>query len=311
MNVLIIGLGSIAKKHVSALKSLQYDVNIYALRSNPEVTTEEGVINVFNIDYLPKSIDFTIISNPSHLHFQFIELFSKKGIPLFIEKPAVHSLVNVDSLLSRIEEQNIITYVACNLRFHPCLTFLKRSLDFEVQRINEVNVYCGSYLPDWRSGRDFRTIYSANASMGGGVHLDLFHELDYTTWLFGFPKKSNSILRSVSNLDIDSIDYANYVLEYDQFTASIILNYYRKKPKRQIEIIFEDGTWTVDLIKNEILTDSGDYLFKIPDYNVRNTYALQLDYFIECLKRKEQPMNSLKDSVKNLKICLNYEEFKR
>lgn len=307
MNVLIIGLGSIAKKHISVLKSLKYEVKIYALRSNPEVTAENGVTNVFNINNLPELIDFVIISNPSHLHFQFIELFSKKGIPLFIEKPVVHSLENVDSLLSLVEENNILTYVACNLRFHPCLTFLKRNLDFEAQRINEVNVYCGSYLPDWRPGRDFRTIYSANSSMGGGVHLDLFHELDYTTWLFGFPKKSSSILRSVSNLDIDSIDYANYILEYDQFTTSIILNYYRNKPKRQIEIIFQDVTWTVDLIKNEIFTDSGDYLFKIPDYNVRNTYELQLDYFIACLKRKEQPMNSLKDSIDNLKICLNYE----
>lgn len=307
MNILVVGLGSIAKKHISALNSLPYEMKIYALRSNFDVTSEEGVINIFDINNLPEFIDFAIISNPSHLHFKYIELFSKKGIPLFIEKPAVHSLNNVDNLLSLVEKNNILTYVACNLRFHPCLTFLKKNLDFETQRINEVNVYCGSYLPDWRPGRDFRTIYSANASMGGGVHLDLFHELDYTTWLFGFPKKSNSILRGASSLDINSIDYANYILEYDQFTASIILNYYRNKPKRQIEIVFQHETWTVDLIENQIFTDSGEYVFKIQNYNVINTYSLQLDYFIACLLRKEQPMNSLNESIDNLKICLNYE----
>ena len=33
MNVLIIGLGSIAKKHIEALHSLKLDFEIYALRS--------------------------------------------------------------------------------------------------------------------------------------------------------------------------------------------------------------------------------------------------------------------------------------
>lgn len=307
MNILIVGLGSIARKHIMALEALKIDAKIYALRSNPNSSLEEGIENIYDLDGHSVAFDFAIISNPTHLHYEFIKKLALRGVSLFIEKPAIHCLENADELVQLIEDKKTITYVACNLRFHPCIAFLKNKIDTETLRINEFNVYCGSYLPDWRPGKDFKTIYSANAAMGGGVHLDLFHELDYTAWLFGLPTKSKSVLRNSSSLEIDAVDYANYILEYDSFTASIVLNYYRRKPKREIEIVLDEDTWTVDLIKNEIKNDAGEYLFQALYFNVKDTYSLQLDYFINCLKNKHVPMNSLKGSIEILKICLDNE----
>jgi predicted dehydrogenase len=304
MNILLIGLGSIAKKHIAALQTLKINFKIYALRSNKNAETEEGIENIFNLEDVNVVFDFAIISNPTHLHFEYIEKLAQKGIDLFIEKPAIHSLENATELIQITKDKKVVTYVACNLRFHPCITFLKNKLATETLRINEVNVYCGSYLPDWRLGKDFRTIYSANASMGGGVHLDLFHELDYTIWLFGLPNESKSVLKSTSSLNIDSIDYANYVLEYNSFTTNIILNYYRRKPRREIEIVLENDTWTVDLINNEVKNDNGDFLFQVSTFNVKDTYNDQLKYFINCLNNNESPMNSLSESIEILKICL-------
>jgi predicted dehydrogenase len=304
MNILLIGLGSIAKKHITALRALKINFKIYALRSNKNAETEEGIENIFNLDDVNVVFDFAIISNPTHLHFEYIEKLAQKGIDLFIEKPAIHSLENASELIQLTEGKKTVTYVACNLRFHPCITFIKDKLATETLRINEVNVYCGSYLPDWRPQKDFRSIYSANASMGGGVHLDLFHELDYTIWLFGLPNESKSFLKSTSSLNIDSVDYANYVLEYNTFTTNIILNYYRRKPKREIEIVLENDTWTVDLINNEIKNDNGDFLFQVSAFNVQDTYKDQLRYFINCLNNNESPMNSLSESIETLKVCL-------
>ncbi|MDP2420233.1 Gfo/Idh/MocA family protein [Sediminibacterium sp.] len=304
MNILIVGLGSIGKKHIDAIKKMGLSCNIYALRSDNSSNVENGIYNIYNFDDIKVSLDFAIISNPTHLHYEYIDKLANKGIPLFIEKPAIHSLNSSDKLLRLIEEKKLITYVACNLRFHPCINFLKNKIDSLELRINEVNIYCGSYLPDWRPGKDFRKIYSANPEMGGGVHLDLFHEIDYTVWLLGLPNKSKLVLRSVSSLDIDAIDYANYLLEYDNFSVSIILNYYRKKSKREIEIVFDDKIWIIDLNRNEVKNDDNEYLFKALNFNVQETYYYQLEYFINCLNNNEVPMNSLKESVDILKICL-------
>ena len=305
MNILIIGLGSIARKHLTALRSLKMNAKIYALRSKPSSEVEDGVTNVYDLEDFNIPIHFAIISNPSNLHYHYIELLSKKDIPLFIEKPALHSLENSEKLVKLIEKKQLPTYIACNLRFHPCIAFLKKEIAIQSLRVNEVNVYCGSYLPDWRPGKDFRAIYSANASMGGGVHLDLFHEIDYITWIFGFPNKSTSILKNLSSLEIDAIDYANYLLEYDTFTANLTLNYYRRKPKRQIEILFDNDTWTVDLINNHIKNDNEEFIFQAQNFSVLDTYTSQLEYFISYLKNKKAPMNSFKESIDNLKICLN------
>jgi predicted dehydrogenase len=304
MNILLIGLGSIAKKHISALRDLKIDFKIYALRSNNNAEYEDGIENIFNLENINVVFDFAIISNPTHLHFEYIEKLAQKGIDLFIEKPAIHSLENATELIKFTEDKKVVTYVACNLRFHPCITFLKNKLSTETLRVNEVNVYCGSYLPDWRPGKDFKTIYSANASMGGGVHLDLFHELDYIIWLFGLPIESKSVLKSTSSLNIDSVDYANYVLDFNSFTTNIILNYYRRKPKREIEIVLDNETWTVDLINNEIINDYGELLFQVGEFNIKETYRDQLRYFINCLKNNKSPMNSLSESIEILKICL-------
>ena len=307
MKVLIVGLGSIARKHIYALFSINKNTKIYALRSGYNSNNVEGVTNIYDLTD-PKTIfDFAIISNPTHLHFKFIEKLTLLEIPLFIEKPTLHSLEKASYLTNIIDRKSIVTYVACNLRFHSCIQFLKEIMQEEKLKINEVNVYCGSYLPDWRPDQDFKKSYSANSNMGGGVHLDLFHELDYTTWLFGLPIKSNSLLRSSSLLKISAIDYANYTLEYSTFTANIILNYYRISPKREIEIVLENSIWTIDLIRNYIKNDSGEKIKKKEDFQVTDTYRLQLNYFIECLKKKQTPMNSFKESLDNLKICLQNE----
>ena len=307
MNILIVGLGSIARKHIEAIQFLNYNAKIYALRSTNNVVDQKGITNVFSLDNLEIIFDFVIISNPTHLHFEYIQLLAEKNIPLFIEKPAIHSLDNCADLINIIDAKKLITYVACNLRFHPCILFIKEYIKIIPARINEVNVYCGSYLPEWRPGKDFRKIYSANENMGGGVHLDLFHELDYTTWIFGLPIKSSSIKRGVSSLSINAIDYANYCLEYNNFTANIVLNYYRKKIKRTIEIVLDNQIINVDLVNNKVSDENDKILFQISNFEMLNTYIKQMDYFINCLKQKEKPMNSLKESIEVLKIVLQNE----
>ena len=127
--------------------------------------------------------------------------------------------------------------------------------------INEVNVYCGSYLPDWRGNVNFRKIYSAKKNMGGGVHLDLIHEIDYSTWLFGQPMETYGFMTSTSSLNIDSTDYAQYNLMYEKFVLNIKLNYFRRDTKREIEIVLEDDILVCDLLNSEIRNSKNEIIF--------------------------------------------------
>jgi len=302
MNVLIIGLGSIAHKHIYALKALSEKVNIYALRSGNNSTQIEDIINIYELSQAKVPFDFAIISNPTAAHYKTIVQLLPLHIPLFIEKPLVHLLEEGDAIVKKCMSEDIKAYVACNLRFHPCIQFLKQYLTNNVSRINEVNIYCGSYLPDWRPQKDFRTIYSANPELGGGVHLDLIHELDYTYWLFGAPISSNKLLTNHSALDIRAVDYAYYNLSYTDFTINITLNYYRKDAKREIEILLEDGTLKADLLVGTVTFNSRLLFEKKTD--IHFTYVEQMRYFLENIHENRTIMNNIEEASKILKICL-------
>ena len=305
MKVLIIGLGSIAKKHISSLMELIPDVKIYAFRSVKNSAIFLNVTNIYDLNDAPNDIDFIIISNPTSLHANAIEQILNFNAPIFIEKPIFDKIETNSSLVNLIREKKLKTYIACNLRFHPAIVFLKNYLQNSNKRINEVNVYCGSYLPEWREATNYIDSYSAKSSLGGGVHLDLIHELDYSIWLFGYPLKHSSVKRKVSQLQIDSMDYCSYNLFYENFNLSIVLNYFRVKPKRQIEIVFEDDVITCDLLNTIIINSHGQVIFEEKGFNMNDTYLKQMEYFIHHLKDDKPFLNNINEAFDILKIALH------
>jgi predicted dehydrogenase len=303
MNVLIIGFGSIARKHLAALREIDPGVTVTALRSSAVHETVPGVTSIVSLEHLPHRPDFVIISNPTSRHGDSIKKVADLGCPLFVEKPVLSSLSESADIQRLVRERGLVTYTACNLRFHPAIRFLGRYLQEEALRVNEVNLYCGSYLPDWRPGKDYRSIYSANEDMGGGVHLDLIHEIDYCTWLFGMPDSSERLTRRSSSLEISAADFASYRLLYPGFTASITLNYYRRDPKREIEVVTESGTIHADLLACRV-AQNDQVLFQ-GESNVVGTYASQMRYFLEHLESGLQPMNSIDEAIGVLRIALH------
>ncbi|WP_294590980.1 Gfo/Idh/MocA family oxidoreductase [uncultured Bacteroides sp.] len=302
MNVLIVGLGSIAQKHIKALRDIEPTISLYALRSSANAKCFEGVANLFTLNEVESiPFDFAIISNPTSEHLQSIFSLSQLNIPLFIEKPLYHDL-SIQNLVEEIKSKELLTYVACNLRFLEALRFAKQRITDLKLRINEVNAYCGSYLPDWRKGVNYKENYSAIPELGGGVNLDLIHEIDYIYWMFGAPINTQKWLTNSSSLGIRSFDYANYCLAYPGYNVSIILNYYRRDTRRFLELVCESETIYVDLLKNEVFVNGR--LFFSSDNRIVDTYEKQLHYFIECLSQKRLTFNTISDAYNVLQICL-------
>jgi predicted dehydrogenase len=301
MKVLVIGLGSIAQKHINALKELYPEVSITALRSSKQGEKIEGVSDIYNIPELSFVPTFIIVSNPTNLHLESIKMALQFKCPIFIEKPILHTLSGLEQLGAVIKKENVLTYIACNLRFLSSMQFLYTYLsDHPTESINEVNAYGGAYLPEWRNGKDS---YSFYAEKGGGVQLDLIHEFDYLYWIFGKPIDIKAYRRSGSSLAISSIDYANYLLIYDKFVANVILNYYRRDAKRTFELVFSDKTWMVDIFQNRI-TQADTIIFE-DSTRVIDTYKTQMQYFVNCINKNRVEMNSFSEAFEVLKICLH------
>lgn len=303
MKILIVGLGSIAQKHINAIMKLMPAAEIVALRHSGNSSPYKGIRSVYSwneIDFFPY---FILISNPTSEHAATIKKALDFKCPLFIEKPSLNKLDDANELLGIIKTNKIITYTGCDMRFHPALQFIKTYLIENRPIINEVNSYCGSYLPDWRKNVDYKTVYSAIPELGGGVHLDLIHEPDYCYWLFGKPVSSNNYFRNKSDLNIDAFDYANIIWEYENFSISIILNYYRRDVKRTLEIVTSQTTLMVDFILGTVSNTEGNILYRTQS-DTRDIYEMQMSHFINCINQKKDSINTFEESVEILKTLL-------
>ncbi|MBU1179646.1 Gfo/Idh/MocA family oxidoreductase, partial [Patescibacteria group bacterium] len=215
MRILVVGFGSIGRRHVKNLLSLGVDDILLYRRS------KKG--NEFNIpeyddldEALAQKPDAVLIANPTALHIPIAIKAARVGAHLFIEKPLSHNLEGVEELSRIIKEKGLISMIAYQYRFHPALQKIKELIDSGVLgKIIFGRVEVGQYLPDWHPGEDYRKGYSARKDLGGGVILTLIHEIDYLTWLLGKPKSVSSVAGHFSNLEIDIEDLAEISVKYE------------------------------------------------------------------------------------------------
>ncbi|EPM2759152.1 L-glutamine-D-fructose-6-phosphate isomerase subunit, partial [Campylobacter jejuni] len=190
-------------------------------------------------------------------------------------------------------------YVAYLLRFHPVIVALKKLLKGE--KIYFASLVCNSYLPHWRA-LDYRQNYSAKKELGGGVLLDLSHEIDLAFFLFGNLELIYSQNAKISELDITSDDFAFLVLKNSQKAKiHIELDYFSKFNKREIIIHTLEKSFKADLINNKIEIYHKDQSQKI--LNFENDTIKTLQNLHHAVFEKDKELCDLKQALKVLEIC--------
>ena len=261
-SILISGYGSIGRRHVNILSRLVKKKNITIL-TNQKVSNFRTVktlkaLNEVNPHYI-------VICNPTSDHLNKVK---------FIEKNCRNKFVLVEKPLfskpDKINTEKNKYYVGYSLRFNPIINFLKKKI--KSKKIWNVNIFCGSYLPNWRSNINYRKSASAKKSLGGGVLLDLSHELDYVQWLFGKIEIEHCKSMKLSNLNIGTDDFLNLTGKTKNVPSiQITLNYFTREPTRQIFIDGKNVSVQADLIKKNVVYYDGNkkkiYNFKNSDRN--------------------------------------------
>ncbi|MFA4934076.1 MAG: Gfo/Idh/MocA family oxidoreductase [Candidatus Omnitrophota bacterium] len=309
MKVLLVGCGSIGKRHLGNLNKLAEVSQIFVyskvkhcldgLKDKRKVSMVKSLHTV--------QADLAVIANETYQHLNTALILAKKGIHLFIEKPIAHNLSGDLEKLKRIVRLNKIKVgVGYNLRFLGALKFIKTKLSHNlIGSIYFAKIEAGQYLPFWRKGRDYRVSYSASKKRGGGVALDLSHEIDYMRFLFGDPYSSKVVKAKVSNLKINADDVFEGIYVYDNFICSVHLDYLQKNKKRVICIEGEKGALTCDLINKRIIIDTLGRKTVVSDkklFNLDKSYTDEIRSFIKSVKFNRQPEVTFEDGVKVLKL---------
>lgn len=244
MKVLIIGYGSIGKRHDEVLSTFS-EVEVI------DIVTEQNIANrtLYKSLQEVKNIsqyDYFIISSQTNRHYEqllYLDNHIQNKI-IFCEKPLFASKKELEICNNKV-------YIGYVLRFHPLLQKLKQFLQNE-NAIN-VNVKCGQYLPTWRTNSDYKKSYSAKKEEGGGVLLDLSHEIDYVQWLFGAIEDIKSYQVKISDLEIDSDDLTLIIGKTKQnIMVNISIDYISKITHRRVMVDTFESSYELDFIANKL-----------------------------------------------------------
>ncbi|MBQ9032173.1 MAG: Gfo/Idh/MocA family oxidoreductase [Parasporobacterium sp.] len=254
LKICFIGIGSIARRHIRNLKTVcdkkGINLEIDALRHSKQNNEVDRIQTIYyDLKDLPDDYDAVFVTNPTELHIEALEKVHNKGRHFFIEKPVV-SMNQIKKAMDFPLRKESVYYVACPLRYNAVIQYIKQNI--RVDDVISVRSISSSYLPDWRPGQDYRTTYSAHKDMGGGVSIDLIHEWDYLTYLFGWPEKVLHLIGKKSDLEIDSDDYAVYLAEYKDKIMELHLDYFGRKTIREVQLITKDDTIVGDLVNNTL-----------------------------------------------------------
>lgn len=303
LRVCFIGIGSIARRHIKNLIELceeaQVQLRIDAYRHSVSGGNIEGITHVYhNPSEMPNDYDIVFITNPTKLHLSALEMFHDKGIHFFIEKPVV-SIEQIEAARNFPLKRSSIYYVACPLRYNSVIRYIKENINTE--EVISVRSISSSYLPDWRIGQDYRQTYSAQKKLGGGVDIDLIHEWDYLSYLFGTPRKMHSFIGKKSELEIDSNDYAIYIAEFEKMIAELHLDYFGRKTIREIQLFTNNDTIIGDLVNSKILfLKSG----KIVEFHEQRDdfQKRELEYFLNLIYMKNVNENGYVHGLEVLEL---------
>ena len=165
----------------------------------------------------------------------------------------------------------------------------------------------GYSLPLWRPDRDYRTLYSASSAKGGGVALDLSHEVDYMRYLFGQPRSWKVVRTKVSSLEIDTDDLFEGVYRFDNgFVCSVHMDYLQPHRRREIRILGSKGSIACDLTGSLLRTQAeGCEEVCVTDermFDVPGTYVEEMRHFVASVKGVEEPCVTLDDGIEALKL---------
>lgn len=306
----LIGLGSIGRRHLRLLKELRPDIEVILVRSGQGGSWPEEALAVGSVSTIEEAIGLdinaAIISSPAPFHVnQAIQLIDA-GIPLLIEKPISNTLDKTDQLKTLAENAGVPVLIGYVLRYSLALQqFHEMLIGNAVGRVTGVNIDCGSYLPEWRPGQDYRTTSSASPEMGGGVLLELSHELDYANWLFGPFKSVDAIVSNSGILDVQVEDTSDLELISENGLKIIIhLDFVTREPIRQCVVLGADGDLTWNGLNNEVTLHHKSGETKSWAFNCArdDMFRAQLKHFFNCVEKGEIPKVNLTDGIAALKI---------
>lgn len=310
MHIGLIGLGSIGERHLKNLE--QHSVKVTILSKRRDIKDARAVRDWDSFERCGP-FDAFFITNETIKHIATLKKcirLKPKGI--FVEKPLSHTSKGLELISKELKKNNIAVFVGYALQFYDPIIYIKKVVKSKKigNKLFYMHIFVGQNLEAWRN-RNYKKTYSAKKSQGGGVLLDLIHDINYPAWILEDPLYPvTAFVKKISKLSIDCEDYAESVLSTKSgIIVSIHQDYIWQPGERSIRIVGDKGSLYWSSLDNmiRIWTEIGIYCHKINvDYN--KMYQEEIKFFLDSIRSGHffSNMNEAIEDIKNVEKIKKY-----
>lgn len=310
INVGVIGVGNMGRHHVRLYSEMK-DVNLFGIvdidEEKGKLMAKEFNTHFFdNYEDLIGNVDAVSIAVPTFLHYSIGMKFLENNTHILIEKPITIDLDQSMELVATAKNQNLVLQVGHLERFNPAVVQLKKLVKqpifIEAHRLS---------VPTKRN-------------LDVGVVWDLMiHDLDILIYLVNSPL-----------VESRSLGYSDYSLHEDLawvqliFESGCMVNLVASRISgeklRQLKVVEPNKTFRLDFMNQTLSITKSSPKNKVSveqwvPVEKGEPLRLELEHFLECIRKNKQPLVTGEDgkkalelalaSVKNMRMVKNKDEF--
>lgn len=209
--VIVLGAGSIGRRHHENLQALGAVSDLISWREFSVAALQAR---------LRTGVDAAVIATATDLRLPLIEACATAGVPAYIEKPLAFRPQDVSAILTVAEPIAHRSMLGVMMRYHPAFRTLATQ---DLSDIFQFNLSIGHDVTQWRANWRFFESYASQA-FGGGVLLDLCHEIDMASCLF--PGLAITAVESLGHPAYPGVDMASRIsLTRDGLVGEVAMDY--------------------------------------------------------------------------------------
>ena len=316
-HILVIGCGSIGKRHIRNYKSLGCKVSAVDPRKDrlDEAKEAGAQITSINMETIIKlarlDVDGAVIATPPKFHYQQVLDLIEYDIPIFLEKPGTKYLLESKAIAAQPKFNPDKLLLGYCYRWWPSIIKLREYLqNGKIGQPLSANMIISAHIEDWHPWENYKDWFLANKDLGGGALLDENHFVDLMVWFWGMPKAVKADLSTLGGFDIDVENNCEIIFIYDGFRVVMHLDMLARPHEKRIDIRGNNGTlhWgtLLDYTSNWIdYNNTKEWKLSEHDYfkfDRNDMFISEAQEFLNIIDGNMKPSCTLEDGMKVLRL---------
>jgi len=311
-HVLVIGTGSVGKRHGANLASLGCRISGVDPRPDRLAELSERVPLVGRFPTVDDALrhggfDAAVVASPPTAHVDQASACLRAGLPVLLEKPVAPDLASALTLDALAARASIRVLLGYTFRWWDPVRRLKACIEERrAGRVLRVSMVMAAHLADWHPWERYQDFFMARAALGGGALLDESHFLDLMLWLFEWPNGLSATVERLSPLEIDTDDNVDVSLALPSGTrVGIHLDLYSRPHERSIAVYGDAGTIEWNNEANHVrVFESARGAWDVTSFTCERNemFVAEARHFLNVIRGAEAPLCTLADGCRVLQL---------